>query len=100
MKPAGKNTVNVAVVRFPSISNFTDLEILNMEKDVVVNYLSNKRELTDEYDCLILPGTKNVMEDAAWLSGKGRSARFREYDRLADHFEKYCDVDNILKEIS
>ena len=32
-------------------------------------------------------------------SGKGRVLRFREYDRLADHFEKYCDVDRILKEI-
>ena len=32
--------------------------------------------------------------------GKGRVARFREYDRLADHFEKYCDVDRILKTIS
>ena len=79
IKPVGKRTVNIAVVRFPAISNFTDLEILNTEKDVVVNYLSNKKELTDEYDCLILPGTKNVMEDAVWLSRMGWKKRIREF---------------------
>jgi adenosylcobyric acid synthase len=79
IKPPGKKAVNVAVVRLPAISNFTDLEILNTEKDVVVNYLSNKKELTDDYDCLIIPGTKNVMEDAAWFSKTGWKKRIREF---------------------
>lgn len=79
VKPVGKNTVNIGVLRLPAISNFTDLEILNMDKDVVVNYLSKKNELTDEYDCLIIPGTKNVMEDAAWLSRMGWKKRIREF---------------------
>ncbi len=71
VKPVGKNTVNIAVIRLPAISNFTDLEILNMEKDIVVNYISRADELKDDYDCIILPGTKNAMEDAAWLSRGG-----------------------------
>jgi len=79
LKPVGKKTVNVAVIRLPAISNFTDLEILNLEKDVVVNYLSSNRELTDDYDWLIIPGTKNVMEDAAWLSRRGWKKRIREF---------------------
>jgi adenosylcobyric acid synthase len=82
MKPVNRKTVNIAVIRLPAISNFTDLEILNMEKDVVVNYLSNKNDLTYDYDCLIIPGTKNVMEDMAWLSRHGWKKRIREY---ADH---------------
>ena len=79
LKPVGKMTINVAVIRLPAISNFTDLEILNMEKDVVVNYLSNKNDLTDDYDCLIIPGTKNVMEDASWLSRGGWKKRIGEF---------------------
>lgn len=79
VKSIGKKTVNVAVVRLPAISNFTDLEILNTEKDVVVNYLSNKNDLTDDYDCLIIPGTKNAMEDAAWLSRLGWKKRILEF---------------------
>jgi adenosylcobyric acid synthase len=79
IKPVGKKTVNIAVVRLPAISNFTDLEILNTEKDIVVNYLSTKKELTDDYDCLIIPGTKNVMEDAAWLSRMGWKKRIKNF---------------------
>lgn len=79
VKTVGEKTVNIAVLRLPAISNFTDLEILYTEKDVVVNYLSNKKELTDDYDCLIIPGTKNVMEDAAWLSRMGWKKRIRDF---------------------
>lgn len=70
-KPIGPNTVNIAVLRLPSISNFTDMEGFGREKDVVANYLSRPGELSDKYDCLILPGTKNVMEDAVWLARAG-----------------------------
>ena len=70
-RPVGPASVNIAVVRFPSISNFTDLEILEREPDVVVNYLFRPKELSGDYDCLILPGAKNVMEDAAWLTRTG-----------------------------
>ena len=69
--PLRPKTVNIAVIRLPAISNFTDLEILDRENDVIVNYLSNSKELTDEYDLLVLPGTKNVMEDVAWLARRG-----------------------------
>jgi adenosylcobyric acid synthase len=69
--PLGPKTINIAVIRLPAISNFTDLEILERENDVRVNYLSNPKELTTEYDLLVLPGTKNVMEDAAWLARRG-----------------------------
>jgi adenosylcobyric acid synthase len=70
-RPVGADSVNIAVVRLPSISNFTDLEILEGEPDVVVNYLSRPHELSGDYDCLILPGAKNTMEDALWLSRSG-----------------------------
>ncbi len=69
--PPDKNRVNIAVLRLPAISNFTDMEILAGEKDIVLNYLSRPEELTTAYDCLIIPGTKNVMEDAAWISRNG-----------------------------
>jgi len=70
-RPAGPDTVNVGVIRLPSISNFTDLEVLSGEKDVVVNYLFRPSQLSRAYDLLVLPGAKNVMEDAAWLGRSG-----------------------------
>ncbi|MGM0427841.1 MAG: cobyric acid synthase [Thermodesulfobacteriota bacterium] len=67
----GPETVNIAVLQFPAISNFTDMEALEAEPGVVVNYLSRPQALSPDYDALILPGTKNVMEDAAWLRTSG-----------------------------
>ena len=67
----GPDMVNIGVVRLPSISNFTDLEILEREPGVVLNYLFQSRDFSGQYDCLILPGAKNVMEDAVWLTRTG-----------------------------
>jgi len=80
-RPVRAETVNVGVLRLPSISNFTDLEILSREPDVVVNYLFRPSELSSAYDLLVLPGAKNVMEDAVWL---GRSGWKRAVSRFRD----------------
>jgi len=78
-RPIGPETVNVGVLKLPSISNFTDLEVLERERDVVVNYLFRPDELTGGYDWLILPGAKNVMEDAAWLKRSGWTRTIRSF---------------------
>jgi len=72
------NKVNIAVLRLPHISNFTDFGMLDHELAVNLNYLSKPRDL-DGYDILMLPGTKNVRFDAAWLNETGWSERIRAY---------------------
>jgi len=71
LKKTRPDAVNIAVLRLPAISNFTDIEALEGEPDAVVNYLSRPAQLSSDYDALILPGTKNVMEDAAWIHRRG-----------------------------
>ena len=71
LNPIGPKSINIGVVKLPAISNFTDLEVLAREPDVVVNYLFRPQELSMDYDLLVLPGTKNVMEDALWLGRSG-----------------------------
>ena len=75
----GPRSVNIGVLRLPAISNFTDFEVLDMEKDVVVNYLSSPAELSGDYDCFILPGSKNVIEDAVWMSHRGWKKAVRRF---------------------
>jgi len=77
--PMGKETVNIGVIRLPAISNFTDMEIMEREPDVVVNYLVRPEELSPDYDLLVIPGTKNVMEDAAWLVRRGWKKRIADF---------------------
>jgi adenosylcobyric acid synthase len=77
-----RNTINIAVLKLPCISNFTDIEVIERENDVVLNYLSRPNHLSEGYDCLIIPGTKNVMEDATWISRTGWK---RVIGRFADN---------------
>jgi len=58
--------INIAVVRLPHISNFTDFDPLARQPGVCLHYLSRPRPLTD-YDLILLPGSKNVRSDGDWL---------------------------------
>ncbi len=71
LHPLRSDAVNIGVLRLPSISNFTDLETIALESGVVLNYLFRPVELDDRYDLLVIPGAKNVMEDAVWLGRSG-----------------------------
>jgi len=57
-------------VRLPHISNFTDFNLLGSEADVAVNYITRASEVKDA-DIVILPGTKNTIEDLNWLKQQG-----------------------------
>jgi adenosylcobyric acid synthase len=78
-KAPAANRLNVAVLKLPAISNFTDMSVLEQESEVVLNYLHRPQELTPEYDLMILPGTKNVMEDAGWLGRSGWKKAIRRF---------------------
>ena len=60
--------VRVAILRLPHLSNFTDFEAL--ERQVPVEYVMPGAPLGG-YDCIILPGTKNTVEDLAVLRSRG-----------------------------
>lgn len=90
VRPVGPKTVNVAVLKLPAISNFTDLEILEREPDVVVNYLFRSGELSRDYDWVILPGTKNAMEDARWLGQSGWKRAVRDFVRRGGRVFGIC----------
>jgi adenosylcobyric acid synthase len=60
--------IDVAVIRFPRISNFTDMQALSMERDVSVRYVTKPSEL-GEPDVILLPGTKNTIQPRALALG-------------------------------
>ncbi|MBO0997631.1 cobyric acid synthase [Bacillus sp. SD075] len=69
--------IDVAVLRFPRISNFTDVDPFFDEPGVGVRLVSSVHELGNP-DLLILPGTKNTMEDLEWLNRMGLDAAINE----------------------
>lgn len=69
-KSCGIGRIKTAIVRLPHISNFTDFNLLSGEQDVSVSYASRTEDLQDA-DIIILPGTKNTIEDLNWLKQRG-----------------------------
>jgi adenosylcobyric acid synthase len=67
-KKSGKNAIRIAIIRLSRISNFTDFELL--ERYASVEYVPLHAPL-DGYDCIIIPGTKNTIEDLQELKRAG-----------------------------
>lgn len=61
-----RGVIDIAVIKLPKISNFTDFQALELNSLVSVRYVENSEELKNP-DVIILPGTKNTMKDMKWL---------------------------------
>ena len=58
--------IDVAVIRYPRISNFTDFDIFEQIGGVSLRYVDSAVKLGNP-DMIILPGSKNTMGDLRWL---------------------------------
>ncbi len=64
------DTVNVAVILLPRMSNFTDFNGLSAEADVALHYVKTPEDLVDA-DVIILPGSKQTIQDLHYVKDKG-----------------------------
>ena len=65
--------IDIAVIRLPRISNFTEFNVFEGVKGVSVRYVSAANQLGNP-DLIILPGTKNTMGDLLWMRQNGLEA--------------------------
>ena len=68
--PFSSETVNVAVVLLPRMSNFTDFNALAEESDVALRYARVPQDVVDA-DVIILPGSKQTIHDLQCVKEKG-----------------------------
>lgn len=73
-----ENAVKVGVPRLPRISNFTDLEPLAREPGLRVEFLPLDSGL-GSMDGVVLPGTKNTVDDLLALHDSGFTEELREF---------------------
>lgn len=70
--------IDIAVIRLPRISNFTDFNVFEYAKSVTLRYVESVGELGNP-DLIIIPGTKNTMEDLLWMRQCGLEAAIIKY---------------------
>ena len=62
--------IDIAIIRLPRISNFTDFDVFGQFKNVSVRYIEKCSEFGDP-DMIIIPGSKSVISDMKWLRESG-----------------------------
>lgn len=69
-----KGILDIAVIRTPRISNFTDFMALECIEGVTLRYVSSVKDFGNP-DAVIVPGSKNTMEDLLWMRQSGLEAK-------------------------
>lgn len=104
-----KGAIDIAVIKLPRLSNFTDFNVFSI-KGVTVRYVSSAKDF-GEPDMVIIPGTKNTIDDyivKILAERKGVTlneledfdiVKYKEsqYDILADCVRKSIDMDKIYE---
>ena len=72
-----KGNIDLAVIRYPRISNFTDFHVFEQIEGVSVSYVTSVQEL-HQPDLIFLPGSKNTMGDLKWMRQNGLEAAVKK----------------------
>ncbi|SFL13628.1 L-threonine O-3-phosphate decarboxylase /adenosylcobyric acid synthase (glutamine-hydrolysing) [Paenibacillus sp. 1_12] len=81
--------LDIAVIRLPRLSNFTDVDPLLYEQDVHVRYVSSPHELGSA-DAIVIPGSKNTVDDLLFLRETGLEKALLEHARQGGHIVGIC----------
>src|SRR3989338_11247414 len=81
--------VRIAVIKLPRISNFTDFDAFRFETDVALRYVTRSAEL-DYADAIIIPGSKNTIEDLLWLWETGIANQIINYAKNGGRVISIC----------
>jgi len=74
-KPDG---LRLVVVKLPRISNFTDFDPFRAQDGVTLTFIEDPSQI-DGADCVIIPGSKNTLEDLTWLVDRGFGPRLKAF---------------------
>ena len=100
-KQSGRGDIDVAVVRLRHISNFTDFQSLALQPGARVKYAENAEDL-EKADLIILPGTKNTIEDLIDLRNRKMDAAIIRHARRGGMVMGICGgyqmLGNVLRD--
>ena len=80
-----RKAIDIAVVKFPRISNFTDFNVFEQNENVSIRYITSSNEL-EGADLIILPGSKNTIGDLKWMRQNGIEACIKKMSETTPVF--------------
>ena len=80
LESGSARALRIGVIALPHMANFTDFDALALEPSISLAFLEAPEEMATA-DLLILPGTKQTLDDLSWLEQRGFD---RELRRLAE----------------
>lgn len=81
--------INIVVPVFPHISNHTDLDALRLHPQVNLQYIATDMPKANA-DLIILPGSKSVQSDLAWLRQQGWQEHINKHLRYSGKLIGIC----------
>ncbi len=87
--------IDIAVLRLPKISNFTDFNAFEIFAGVKVRYITSANDFGNP-DIVILPGSKNTIEDLKWLRESGLEMQILKYANAGNPVFGICGGYQIL----
>lgn len=85
----GGEKIRIGVICLPHISNFTDFDPFMLEKGVDLRFLKDEK-IDDNLDLLIIPGSKNTIDDLAYLIESGMAERIKEFHKQGGRVIGIC----------
>ncbi|QBD82706.1 cobyric acid synthase [Ktedonosporobacter rubrisoli] len=93
-----ESRLDIAIVRLPYLSNYDEFDALATEPAVRLHFVASPSEMPEKPDLIILPGTKNTLEDLAWLWRRGLVQHIRNCARLGSAILGICGGYQMLGE--
>ncbi|MBU3015804.1 cobyric acid synthase [Poseidonibacter lekithochrous] len=75
-----KKKLDIAVISYPYMSNYNDIEPLIADDEVFVEFVDYNISL-EKFDLVILPGSKLVIKDLKWLKQNGLFEQIKNYKK-------------------
>ena len=75
-----ERALRIAVIALPSFSNFTDFDALRAEPTVALHLCRSASQLAGA-DLVILPGSKQTVDDLLWMRAEGLDRALLDYAR-------------------
>ncbi len=81
--------IKVGIIKLPSISNFSDFDPLENEESILIEWVKESQNL-NQYDILILPGSKQTIKDQLYLKETGLSKDIKDYSNNKGNIFGIC----------